>query len=70
MFHFALVFGKIEVCKPDGEDIHFVEIPSGGGVVLPVLSAANANPTNGEIYVDSTTNYLFINKNNAWVQVI
>ena len=34
LFHFALVFGKIEVCKPDGEDIHFVEILSGGGVVL------------------------------------
>ena len=34
LFHFALVFGKIEVSKPDGEDIHFVEILSGGGVVL------------------------------------
>ena len=34
LFHFALVFGKIEVCIPDGEDIHFVEILSGGGGVL------------------------------------
>ena len=34
LFQFALVFGKIEVCKPDGEDIHFVEILSGGGGVL------------------------------------
>ena len=39
-------------------------------LIIPVLSAANANPTNGEIYVDSTTNHLFIYKNNAWVQVI
>ena len=38
--------------------------------LIPVLSAANANLTNGEIYVDSTTNHLFIYKNNAWVQVI
>ena len=39
-------------------------------LIIPVLSAANQNPTNGEIYVDSTTNHLFIYKNNAWVQVI
>ena len=39
-------------------------------LIIPVLSAANANPTNGEIYVNSTTNHLFIYKNNAWVQVI
>ena len=39
-------------------------------LIIPVLSAANTNPTNGEIYVDSTTNHLFIYKNNAWVQVI
>ena len=39
-------------------------------LIIPVLSAANPNPTNGEIYVDSTTNHLFIYKNNAWVQVI
>ena len=39
-------------------------------LIIPVLSAANANPVNGELYVDSTTNHLFIYKNNAWVQVI
>ena len=39
-------------------------------LIIPVLPAANANPTNGEIYVDSTTKHLFIYKNNAWVQVI
>ena len=39
-------------------------------LIIPVLTAANPNPTNGEIYVDSTTNHLFIYKNNAWVQVI
>ena len=39
-------------------------------LTIPVLSAANANPVNGEIYVDSTTNHLFIYKNNAWVQVL
>ena len=39
-------------------------------LIIPVLAAANPNPTNGEIYVDSTTNHLFIYKNNAWVQVI
>ena len=33
-------------------------------LIIPVLLAANANPTNGEIYVDSTTNHLFIYKNN------
>ena len=27
-------------------------------LIIPVLSAANANPTNGEMYVDSTTNHL------------
>ena len=39
-------------------------------LIIPVLATANPNPTNGEIYVDSTTNHLFIYKNNAWVQVI
>ena len=40
-------------------------------LIIPVLTAANyPNPTNGEIYVDSTTNHLFIYKNNACVQVI
>ena len=39
-------------------------------LIIPVLTAANPNPTHGEIYVDSTTNHLFIYKNNAWVQVI
>ena len=39
-------------------------------LIIPVLTAANPNPTNGEIYVDSTTNHLFICKNNVWVQVI
>ena len=39
-------------------------------LIVPVLSAANANPVNGELYVDSTTNHLFIYKNNAWVQII
>ena len=36
LFQFALVFVKIEVCEPDGEDIHFVEILLGGGGVLVV----------------------------------
>ena len=39
-------------------------------LIIPVLTAANPNSTNGEIYVDSTTKHLFIYKNNAWVQVI
>ena len=39
-------------------------------LIIPVLTAANPNPTNGEIYVDSTRNHLFIYKNNAWVQVM
>ena len=39
-------------------------------LIIPVLSAANANPVHGELYVDSATNHLFIYKNNAWVQVI
>ena len=39
-------------------------------LIIPVLSAANANPVNGELYVDSTTNHLFIYKNNAWVQIV
>ena len=39
-------------------------------LIIHVLSAANPNPTNVEIYDDSTTNHLFIYKNNAWVQVI
>ena len=39
-------------------------------LIIPVLSAANANPVNCELYVDSTTNHLFIYKNNAWVQII
>ena len=39
-------------------------------LITPLLSAANANPTNGKIYVDSTTNHLFIYKNNAWVQIV
>ena len=39
-------------------------------LIIPVLSAANANPVNGELYVDSTTNHLFVYKNNTWVQVI
>ena len=36
LFQFAVVLAKIEVCKPDGEDIHFVEILLGGGGVLVV----------------------------------
>ena len=39
-------------------------------LIIPVLSAANANPVHGELYVDSTTNHLFIYKNNAWVQIV
>ena len=39
-------------------------------LIIPVLSAANANPVNGELYVDSPTNHLFVYKNNAWVQII
>ena len=39
-------------------------------LIIPVLSATNANPVNGELYVDSTTNHLFIYKNNAWVQIV
>ena len=34
-------------------------------LIIPVLAAANPNPTNGEIYVNSTSNHLFIYKNNA-----
>ena len=37
---------------------------------FPVLANANPNPTNGEMYVNSTTNHLFIYKNNAWVQIV
>ena len=39
-------------------------------LIIPVLAAANPNPTNGEMYVNSTSNHLFIYKNNAWVQII
>ena len=39
-------------------------------LIIPVLATANTNPTNGEMYVDSTTNHLFIYKNNAWVQIV
>ena len=33
-------------------------------LIIPVLAAANTNPINGEMYVDSTCNHLFIYKNN------
>ena len=39
-------------------------------LIVPVLANANANPVNGELYVDRTTNHLFVYKNNAWVQII
>ena len=39
-------------------------------LIIPVLTTANPNPTNGEMYVNSTTNHLFIYKNNAWVQIV
>ena len=29
-------------------------------LIIPVLAAANENPVNGEMYVDATTNHLFI----------
>ena len=28
-------------------------------LIIPVLAAANPNPTNGEMYVNSTSNHLF-----------
>ena len=33
------------------------------------MTNANANPVNGELCVDSTTNHLFIDKNNAWFKL-
>ena len=39
-------------------------------LIIPVLTTANPNPTNGEMYVNSTSNHLFIYKNNAWVQIV
>ena len=39
-------------------------------LIIPVLTTANPNPNNGEMYVNSTTNHLFIYKNNAWVQIV
>ena len=39
-------------------------------LIIPVLTAANPNPTNGEMYVNSTSNHLFIYQNNAWVQIV
>ena len=39
-------------------------------LIIPVLSATNANPAHGELYVDSTTIHLFIHTNNAWVQIV
>ena len=39
-------------------------------LIIPVLTTANPNPTNGEMYVNSTTNHLFIYKNNVWVQIV
>ena len=39
-------------------------------LIIPVLTTANPNPTHGEMYVNSTTNHLFIYKNNAWVQIV
>ena len=39
-------------------------------LIIPVLANANPNPTNGEMYVNSTSNHLFIYKNNAWVQIV
>ena len=38
-------------------------------LIIPVLTTANRNPTNGEMYVNSTTNHLFIYKNNAWYKL-
>ena len=29
-------------------------------LIIPVLTTANPNPTNGEMYVNSTSNHLFI----------
>ena len=31
-------------------------------LIIPVLANANPNPTNGEMYVNSTSNHLFIYK--------
>ena len=39
-------------------------------LIIPVLAAANPNPTNGEMYVNSTSTHLFIYKNNAWVKIV
>ena len=39
-------------------------------LIIPVLTTANPNPTNGEMYVNRTSNHLFIYKNNVWVQII
>ena len=34
-------------------------------LIIPILTTANPNPKNGEMYVNSNTNHLFICKNNA-----
>ena len=39
-------------------------------LIIPVLTTPNPNPSNGEMYVNSTSNHLFIYKNNAWVQIV
>ena len=39
-------------------------------LIIPVLTTANPNPTNREMYVNSTSNLLFIYKNNTWVQIV
>ena len=39
-------------------------------LIIPVLATANPNPTNGEMYVNSTSNHLFIYKKIAWVQIV
>ena len=38
-------------------------------LIIPVLSSANPNPVNGEIYYDSTHDHLYIYFN-GWVQVV
>ena len=37
-------------------------------LIIPVLSAANANPTNGELYYDIVYHHLYIYYN-GWVQI-
>ena len=39
-------------------------------LIIPVLTTPNPNASNGEMYINSTSNLLFIYKNNTWVQIV